>query len=70
VTLTLTFRSISILESQFSKHCGVGQGNLVEAKAIADCHIPKLMKFQHVTFWRWKNLESQFDYKKPSNKSL
>jgi hypothetical protein len=42
VTLTLTFRSLSIPESQFSKHGGVRL--FYGVKAIADCHIPELMK--------------------------
>jgi hypothetical protein len=44
VTLTLTFRNLSIPESQFSKHhCGRPSYG---AKAIADCRIPELMKFR------------------------
>jgi hypothetical protein len=42
VTLTLTFRSLSILESQSFKHGGVRQS--YRAKAIADCHIPKFVE--------------------------
>jgi hypothetical protein len=41
VTLKLTFRSLSIRESQFS-----GVKPSYEARATADCHILKLMKFR------------------------
>jgi hypothetical protein len=41
VTLTLTFRSLSIPESQFS-----GVKPSFGARATADCHIPELMKFR------------------------
>jgi hypothetical protein len=41
VTLTLTFRSLSIPESQFS-----GVKPSYGAIATADCHIPELMKFR------------------------
>jgi hypothetical protein len=41
VTLTLTFRSLSILESQFS-----GVKPSYGARATADCNIPELMKFR------------------------
>ncbi len=41
VTLTLTFRSLSITESQFS-----GVKPSYGARATADCHIPELMKFR------------------------
>jgi hypothetical protein len=44
VTLTLTFRNLSIPESQFSKHHG--RRPSFGAKAIADCHFLELMKFQ------------------------
>ncbi len=44
VTLTLTFHSLSIPESKFSKHGGVRPS--YGAKAIADCRIPELMKFR------------------------
>jgi hypothetical protein len=44
VTLTLTFRSQSILESQFLKFSGVKP--FYGARATADCHILELMKFQ------------------------
>jgi hypothetical protein len=40
VTLTLTFHSLSIAESQFS-----GVKPSYGARARADCHIPELMKF-------------------------
>jgi hypothetical protein len=53
MTLTLTFHSLSILESQFSKHGGIRPS--YEAKAIADCHIPELMKFWEVILGRLKN---------------
>jgi hypothetical protein len=41
VTLTLTFRCLSIPESQFS-----GVKPSYGARATADCHIPELMKFR------------------------
>ncbi len=41
VTLTLTFRSLSIPESQFN-----GVKPSYGARAAADCHIPELMKFR------------------------
>jgi hypothetical protein len=41
VTLTLTFRNLSIPESQFSS-VKPSYG----ARATADCRIPELMKFQ------------------------
>ncbi len=41
VTLTLTFCSLSIPESQFS-----GVKPSYGARATADCHIPELMKIQ------------------------
>ncbi len=41
VTLTLTFRSLSIPESQFR-----GVKPSYGARATADSHIPKLMKFR------------------------
>jgi hypothetical protein len=44
VTLTLTFLSLSIPESQFPKHGGVRPS--YGAKAIADCRIPELIKFR------------------------
>ncbi len=53
MTLTLTFRSLSILESQFPKHDGVRPS--YGAKALADCCIPELMKFRLVILQRLKN---------------
>ncbi len=44
VTLTLTFRSLSILESQFSKFSGVRPS--YGARATVDCRIPELIKFR------------------------
>jgi hypothetical protein len=41
VTLTLTFRSLSFLESQIS-----GVKPSYGARATADCHISELMKFR------------------------
>jgi hypothetical protein len=53
VTLTLTFRSLSIPESQFSKHDGVRPSYW--EKATPDCHSPVLTKFRSVVLRRLKN---------------
>jgi hypothetical protein len=53
VTLTLTFRSLSIPESQFSKHDGVRPS--YRAKATPDCRITVLTKFRPVILRRQKN---------------
>jgi hypothetical protein len=53
VTLTLTFRSLAIPESQFSKHHCVRPS--YETKAKADSRIPELITFRYVIFRRLKN---------------
>jgi hypothetical protein len=53
VTLTLTFRSLSIPESWFSKHGGVRPS--YGAKATAECRIPVLTKFWWVILRRLEN---------------
>ncbi len=47
---TLTFRSLSILQSQFSKHGFVRLS--YGAKSSTDCRIPELMKFWRVILRR------------------
>ncbi len=61
VTLTLTFHSLSIPESQFSKHGGVRPSYRAKATGIADCRIPELMNSGKSSYGDWKMPESQFD---------
>ncbi len=65
VTLTLTFRSLSIPESKFS-----GVKPSYGARATADCHIPELMNSSKSSYADGKLLESHFDQTKPSYKLL
>jgi hypothetical protein len=53
VILTFTFRNLSIPKSQFSKHHGERPSYVT--KAIADCRMLELIKFQKLILRRMKN---------------